>query len=174
MVQAIAHETGQTQSQTYYSGDQESEIPAVRQLLHEQGLEGEKVSLEALHCNPATLEPITQAGGIYLVGWKENQPVMCAAVQQETAQGACLYQTEGWRHGRIAQRKYQVYDLAGLYQDERWAPCDLSTAVSRDARTTGTQKRQSERGNQLLSVESKHQLWGIVRGSAPPLVGGNQ
>ena len=61
---AIAHETRQTQSQTYYAGNKESDIPAVRQLLHEEGLKGEKVSLEALHCNPKTLAPMAQAGGI--------------------------------------------------------------------------------------------------------------
>lgn len=131
VVTAIAHATGQTQSQTYYAGDKESEVPAVRQLLHEQGLEREKVSLDALHCKPKTLEPIAQAGGTYLVGLKENQPTLLAAVQAATATRDCLYQTAGVEkgHGRSEERAYQVYDLAGMDQDERWAQCQISTAV---------------------------------------------
>ena len=157
VVQAIAHETRQTQSQTYYAGDKESEVPAVRQLLHEQGLESEKVSLDALHCKPKTLAPMAQAGGIYLVGLKENQPLMLAAVKAATAQRACLYHTAGVEkgHGRIEEREYQVYELAGLDQDERWAPCQISTAVKvRRARLELKSGKASEETSYYLSNQS--------------------
>lgn len=157
VVTAIAHATRQTQSQAYYAGDKESEVPAVRQLLREQGLERAKGSLDALHCKPKTLEPIAQAGGTYLVGLKENQPALLAAVQAERAQRACLYQTAGSEkgHGRIEERKYQVYDLAGMYQDERWAPCQISTVVKvTRARLELKSGKASEETSYYLSNQS--------------------
>ena len=131
VVQAIAHETRHCHSQTYYSGDKESEVPAVRELLQEGGLGAAKVSLDALHCKPLTLAPIAAQGGIYLVGLKGNQKEMFAEVRAEIAHLPCLYESESLEkgHGRIEQRKYQVYDITDIYQDERWAACGLKTAV---------------------------------------------
>ena len=74
VVQAMAHETGQTHSQDYYNGRKESEVRTARKLLAEGGLGGQKISLDALHCKPQTLEPIVAAQGIYLVGLKGKQP----------------------------------------------------------------------------------------------------
>lgn len=157
VVQAIAHKTRQAQSQTYYAGDKESEVPAVRQLLVEHGLEREKVRLDALHCKPQTLAPIAAAGGIYLVGLKENQPLMLAAVQAASAQRACLYHTAGVEkgHGRIEEREYQVYALGGMYQDERWTPCQISTAVKvRRARLELKSGKASEETSYYLANQS--------------------
>ncbi len=58
----------------YYAGEKESEVTIVRKLLQDNGLASRKtISLDALHCKVATLEIITQEGGKYLVGLKENQ-----------------------------------------------------------------------------------------------------
>ncbi len=73
VVQAVAHENCQVAAQDYYSGEKESEVPTVRKLLTESGLASEKISLDALHCKPKTLEIMTVGGGKYLVGLKENQ-----------------------------------------------------------------------------------------------------
>jgi hypothetical protein len=48
VVPAVEHETLQVQSQTYYSGNKESEVAAVRNLIKENGLGTEKISLDAL------------------------------------------------------------------------------------------------------------------------------
>lgn len=63
IVQAVSHEDLQVAAQEYYSGEKESEVPTVRKLLEDNGLSQQKVSLDALHCKPKTLEIITQAGG---------------------------------------------------------------------------------------------------------------
>lgn len=133
VVQAIEHETLQVQSQTYYSGNKESEVAAVRQLLKENDLCAEKISLDALHCKPLSLEPIAEAGGIYLVGLKEDQKEMFLEVQEMVRQRPSLWETESLEkgHGRIEQRKYQVYDIANIYQDERWDKCQIQRAVTR-------------------------------------------
>lgn len=73
VVQAVAHETGAAQSQDYYNGRKASEVGTVRQLIEENGLLGQKTSLDALHCKPKTLEPIVSEKRIYLVGLKRNQ-----------------------------------------------------------------------------------------------------
>jgi len=131
VVPAVEHETLQVQSQTYYSGNKESEVAAVRNLIKENGLGTEKISLDALHSKPKTLEPIAEAGGIYLVGLKKNQKEMFQEVSRETEHLTCLYKTERPEkgHGRIERRKYQVYDMAAIYQDERWLGCQISTVV---------------------------------------------
>jgi len=131
VVQAVAHETRHVQSQTYYAGNKESEVPAVRGLLEKNDLLGQKISLDALHCKPLTLAPIAEGGGIYLVGLKENQKEMLAEVKDGTHHSVCLLNRESWEkgHGRIEYRKYQVYNIKGIYQDKRWNNCQIGTVV---------------------------------------------
>ena len=64
VVQAVAPETGAVQSQGYYNGRKASEVGTVRNLLEENGLLGQKISLDALHCKPKTLEPRATEKGI--------------------------------------------------------------------------------------------------------------
>ena len=42
-------------------------------MIKETGLEKGNLTLDALHCNPATTEQINQANGSYLIQLKENQ-----------------------------------------------------------------------------------------------------
>lgn len=90
VVQAVAHANRQVAAQDYYSGVKESEILTVRQLLDKSGLSSEKVSLDALHCNPQTLELIAESKGKYLVGLKENQKQLKKQISRETANQASL------------------------------------------------------------------------------------
>lgn len=148
VVQAIEHETLQPQSQTYYSGNKESEVVAVRQLLKDNGLCAEKISFDALHCKPKTLVPIATADGIYLVGLKGNQKKMLAQVQAETGRPAWIYETGGLEkgHGRIQYRKYQVADIESLDRATRWMDCEIRTAikVSRERYSIKSGKKSQE------------------------------
>jgi len=72
VVQVIEHETRQFHSQSYYAGDKESEVPAVRALLKEGGLCSEKISLDALHCKPKNAGADSCSGG-NLFGWVEAE-----------------------------------------------------------------------------------------------------
>ncbi len=80
VVHAVAHETGATHSQDYYNGRKESEVKTARHLMEKNDLLGQKISLDALHCKPKTLEPIVKAKGKYVVGLKKNQRELFAAV----------------------------------------------------------------------------------------------
>lgn len=120
------------QPKILFSADKESEVPTMRKLLKENGLLGQKISLEALHCKPKTLEPTAPADGIYLVGLKGNQKEMLEQVKQKTENGSFLYETAGWEkgHGRIEYRKYEIYDCGWILtkpkggisaKSERWS-----------------------------------------------------
>ena len=65
VILAVAHDTREVVAQARQSGDKSSEIPEVRTLLKDSGLEKRKVSMDAHHFNPATTAQIHQAGGIY-------------------------------------------------------------------------------------------------------------
>jgi hypothetical protein len=60
------HHTREVVAQARQSGDKSSEIPVVRELLKESGLEKQKISLDAHHFNPITTTQIHQANGIYV------------------------------------------------------------------------------------------------------------
>lgn len=131
VVQAVAQADCQTVAQNYYSGVKESEVPVVRKLLETSGLAAHKISLDALHCKPLTLELICQAKGKYLVGLKENQKQLQKQVCQATQQFAVLHKTATTEkgHGRIEFREYEFYDLLEMTKDDRWNNLQIRTGV---------------------------------------------
>ena len=131
IVQAVAHEDLQAAAQDYYSGEKESEVPIVRKLLEGNGLSKQKISFDALHCKPKTLAIITQAGGKYLVGLKENQKQLKKRISQAAANQSCLMEIETLEkgHGRIETRIYQFYDVLEMEKNERWEKCQIRTAI---------------------------------------------
>lgn len=131
IVQAVSHEDLQVAAQDYYAGEKESEVPTVRKLLRDNGLSKQKVSLDALHCKVATLEIITQEGGKYLVGLKENQKQLKKQISLAMANQSCLMRikTEEKGHGRIETRNYHFFDVLELEKDERWKDCQIKTAI---------------------------------------------
>jgi len=81
VIHAISHDTRSEVAQACQSGSKSSEIPVVRQLLKETGLESKKITLDAHHCNPETTAQIASAGGTYLTQVKENQPTLLKQCQ---------------------------------------------------------------------------------------------
>jgi predicted transposase YbfD/YdcC len=110
VVQVIEHETLCSYGQGYYSGDKESEIPVVRNLLKDKRLSGQKLTIDALHCQVETLKPICQAGGKYVVGLKENRKEMYWEIVNMLKYLPLVYETKTLEkgHGRIQERHYQV------------------------------------------------------------------
>lgn len=138
VVQAVAHQTGNSVAQEYYSGDKESEVLTVRSLLKKNGLAGQKISLDALHCKPTTVELITQSGGKYVVGLKENQKQLCRQIRQAVETQAVLFGSSGIEkgHGRLSARRYEFYDILELEKDARWNQCQLKTVIKVRRKTT--------------------------------------
>lgn len=131
VVQAVSHESREVQSQRFYNGRKHSEVTTVRRLLRENGLENQKISLDALHCKPKTLEPITASGGIYLVGVKGNQKELGEVLSEAAAEQKAVYRVETVEkgHGRIETRQYQVYKVEQVVKAERWAGSQIRTLV---------------------------------------------
>ena len=161
IVQAVAHEDLQVVAQDYYSGEKESEVPVVRKILSDNGLASQKTSFDALHCKVATLEIITEEGGKYLVGLKENQKELkkqiCLAIENQS----CLLKisTTEKGHGRIETRIYQFYDVLELEKDERWEKCQIKTAikVKRERTELKTKKTSVEEAVYLSNEVGKYE-----------------
>jgi predicted transposase YbfD/YdcC len=131
VVQMVAHETGEVFCETFYHGKKESEKPAIRDLMKSSGVSNQKISLDALHFNPDTLQLINQATGVYLVGLKENQGELLADMTKATQYltAAYNYKTVDKGHGRLEIRGYQIFDIRKEYIDKRWDKCDLEALI---------------------------------------------
>ncbi len=131
IVQSVAHGSGQVQSQEVFTVKESSEVKVVRRMLEDKGLAEQKISLDPLHLKPQTLEQIASAKGTYLVGLKENQKEMFYEAGFNVGRDKLLYETATLDkgHGRIEERKYQVYEFADAYQDERWRNSQIRKLV---------------------------------------------
>lgn len=150
MVQAVAHENCQTVAQDYYSGEKESEVPVLRKLLGKSGLASQKISLDALHCKALTLETVSESGGKYLVGLKDNQKQLKKQITPAMENQARLFRVASQEkmHGRIELRHYEFYDVLEMEKDERWKTCQIKTAIK------VTRKREAIKSGKTSSQES--------------------
>lgn len=119
-------------AQAYYSGQKESEKLAVRQLLTDRRLMGQRLSLDALHFNPLTINAIDKASGHYLVGVKANQAVLYRYRICRRLVDAPTYEvTSDWErgHGRLEQRQYQCSSLLKAVFAPHWRAAGFQTLV---------------------------------------------
>jgi predicted transposase YbfD/YdcC len=147
IVQAISHERRESVGQARQTGAKSSEIPVVRALLKETGLEQHKVSLDAHHCNPKTTAQIHQAGGIYLTQLKENQTTLLQQSQTLAATQTPLADVteQDKANGRITSRHARLFSLASLTSAPRWDDSGLSTLVVMERETFEMAKQKTTR-----------------------------
>lgn len=168
IVQAVTQKDRQVAAQDYYCGKKESEVPVVRKLLRDNGLSGQKISLDALHCKPKTLEIITQATGKYVVGLKSNQKHLLGQIERVVAEQVMLWKISEIEkgHGRIEQRSYEFYDILELETAERWKDCQLRTVVKveRWRKEVKTEKVSQETSYYLTNeVGNYEEMAGAIR-----------
>lgn len=147
MVLAVTHESRSLVAQARLSGPKSSEIPVVRKLLKDSGLEKKKVSLDAHHCNPETTAQIHLVGGHYLTQVKDNQPVLLEQCKQLATDKAPIGSNTGADkgNGRVTERHARLYSMDGLKIHKRWndsgiqslvmvrrKTCDIKTGKSSD------------------------------------------
>ena len=72
VVQIVHHDSGQVYDQAFYNGHKQSERPCLQQMLEEE-LNTQKITLDALHLIPETVNKIAGEQGIYVAGVKDNQ-----------------------------------------------------------------------------------------------------
>lgn len=179
VIHAISHDTRSEVAQACQSGSKSSEIPVVRQLLKETGLEGKKITLDAHHCNPETTAQIASAGGTYLTQVKENQPTLLKQCQLLEKEGTLLLGSENHEksNGRLTSRSACVFSMAATTLDKRWENSRLETLIIMRRKTvilkTGKESDESsyyisnttvdentpEMANDLVQAIRKH--WGV-------------
>jgi len=131
-VSALSHRTEQIVGQTYYNGTKESERPAVRKLLDISKLCSQKITLDALHLVPKTLNAIHGAEGTYLVGLKSNQAHLYRYCFCKALTDRADYERidEPQRaHGRLDQRSYASYALPPDALAPRWQKAGMGTLI---------------------------------------------
>ena len=171
VVQLVHHDSGQVYDQSFYNGHKQSERPCIQQLL-EGEIATQKITLDALHLIPETVNRIAGEQGIYLAGVKDNQPELhehlsslCPHLcplseQQEVEKG----------HGRIDKRTYKSYDIAQEYFDPRWTNAHFQTLVEVERQSvqlnTGIESKEVcyYISNATVKDKDDQQLFKAVRG----------
>lgn len=134
VVRSIGHEDKIVLTQAYYDGSKESEKLVVRKMAKNE-LKGEKITVDALHCEPELLNLVEFNKGKYIVQTKDNQKLLRAEL---IAMRKCLpvqgiYETHDKGHGRVESRIYESYDLRHpLFEDcldERWKDAGIRTLI---------------------------------------------
>lgn len=131
-VSALAHESEQVVGQAYYNGTKESERPTTRDLLAEKELNSQCLTLDALHLNPLTVNAIHKAGGVYVIGVKQNQPhlyryCICRALGKSADYVRIDKPQRG--HGRCEERHYTCFNMGSVPLDARWQDAGLKTLL---------------------------------------------
>ena len=148
VVLAVRHGCRTPLAQAPMKGSKASEIPVVRDLLKVSKLEGQKVTLDAHHCNPTTTAQIHQAGGQYVIQVKENQPILLKQCQDLAATtlplGRHMECDKG--HGRLATREGECFSMQGVNLAPRWSESGVRTLVvmQRETLTLAKQKTTTE------------------------------
>lgn len=145
IVLAVDHHTREVVAQARQSGDKSSEIPVVRELLKESGLEKQKISLDAHHFNPITTAQIHQANGIYVTQVKENQAIFLKQCKSLHTQFTPLAETASHEktHGRVTTRRAQLFPLDSLSLDSRWQSSGLSALIVMERETVDIAKQKT-------------------------------
>lgn len=131
-VSALAHQTKQVVAQCFYSGSKESERPAVSHLLAQGSLCGQKLTMDALHLIPLTLQSIQAASGVYVVGLKANQAHLYRYCICRSLLNAADYERtdkQKEHHGRLEQRTYRCFSLNPSALAPRWQDAGVTTLV---------------------------------------------
>lgn len=172
LVSALDHQTHQVVAQTYYSGTKESERPAVAQLIKDQDLSHQKLSLDALHLIPSTLTLIHTGGGQYVVGLKPNQVHLYrSCILKNLFEVADYERVDATvkKHGRVEQRRYRSFTLRAGSVAVRWQKAGLCTllCVVRSRTKSGVINEELSYyvSNQLVSNQAQaDELFDAIRG----------
>jgi len=137
LVLAVSHHSRTVLAQVPMKGHKVSEITVVRALLKDTALEGQKVTLDAHHCNPKTTAQIHQAGGEYIIQGKNNQPTLLAYCQHlaANAQARAGNEEQSKGHGRHTTREGQGFTIKGGALAQRWADSGIRTLVTVERQT---------------------------------------
>lgn len=145
LILAVTHGKREVVGQARQIGSKSSEIPVTRTLLRETGLDKQKNSLDAHHCNPKTTTQIHQGGGVYLTQVKENQEILlrqCQTLAESQPFMAEVAESDKG-HGRVTRRHAKIFSMAQIKLDTRWRNSGLCTCVVIERETYEVAKKKT-------------------------------
>lgn len=171
VVQIVHHGSGQVYDQTFYNGNKQSERPCIQQLL-EGAIATQKITLDALHLIPETVNRISGEQGIYVAGIKDNQLELHEHLSNLCPHLSALSERQEVEkgHGRIDKRTYKSYDIAQEYFDDRWTNAHFQTLVEVERQSvqlnTGIESKEVSYyiSNAIVKDKDDQQLFKAVRG----------
>ena len=131
--------------------EKSNEITAIPKLLDQLEIKGAIVTIDAMGCQKEIAEKITDGGGEYVLGAKDNHPKLCAAIAEHfiAAHEADFkgfdvrhYQTDEKGHGRIETRHYYQSSIPESMreQTDQWSKmrtiCQVINLTERDGKET--------------------------------------
>lgn len=130
-VQLVSHDEGGVVGQAFYNGTKESEKPCLQQLVDTTGVKSQKITADALHLTPSMTEMVAQAGGVFVIGLKQNQKQLLQDMVDHSRVFAprVEHKTVEKAHGRLEIRQYTCFDVSGEYFESRWAKSGLSSLI---------------------------------------------
>lgn len=129
IVQLVRHSDRAVLGQSYYNGKKESEKPCLRELIEATNAQSQKITADALHLNPSMTSLINKAGGLFIIGLKQNQKELYQDMIQHTDYSKPLasHTTVEKGHGRLEQREYFYFNIDGEYFDSRWQTTEFKS-----------------------------------------------
>lgn len=130
-VQLVSHDERCVVGQVFYNGTKESEKPCLQQLVDTAGVKSQKITADALHLTPSMTEMVAQAGGVFVIGLKQNQKQLFQDMVNHSQVFAprVEHKTLDKAHGRLEIRQYACFDISGEYVESRWANSGLSSLI---------------------------------------------
>jgi len=148
IIHAVSHNNRAEVAQARQIGKKSSEIPVVREMIQETGLEKGDITLDALHCNPKTTSQINQAGGSYLIQVKENQTMLLIECKKLHEKESAIRISDDVEkaHGRLTTRTGSSYKFSYTNIDKRWKDSGIRTlvVVKRETLEVSSNKKTEE------------------------------
>ncbi|MFN7118399.1 MAG: ISAs1 family transposase [Saprospiraceae bacterium] len=153
-VQLVRQEDGRVIGQAFYNGTKESEKPCLQQLVETTGVKSQKITADALHLHPCMTQMVAQAGGVFVIGLKDNQKELLQDMVDHTKAFApsMEHKTIDKGHGRLEIRQYACFDVSGEYFESRWVDSRFSSLIAvKRTRTVLKNNDSSEEMSYYLS-----------------------
>ena len=171
IVRPLLHQGRISLPGVFYHGAKDSEITCLRILLRDHHLATRRLTFDALHTQPKTLEMVENASGVYVAQVKGNQTTLLEDLQDHCQLSEPLAQCHSLDkgHGRIEQRTASFYSLKAVCFEKKWNDSGLATliVVQREATQCKTGKVSQETSYYLTNADiaevPPEELFGAIR-----------
>lgn len=146
-VQIVSHADKAIVGQAFYNGSKESEKPCLKQLVQQTGVDKQCFTADALHLYPDMTEAIHQAGGVFVIGLKDNQKELLTDMIDHTEAFGSVAKNEtvDKGHGRLEVRRYSCFDISEEYVESRWKDSGFSSFIRVDRTRTVLKTNESSK-----------------------------